>query len=143
MPTLKRHRYFDGVYIWRRGRRGLVEAIGSAIKAGHWVKRTPLTRRFLPIHSTAVSIPEAAQTAYAHLDGQYAKKPNALQQNYFAKTARDPMVMAARVGEPKQLSHPVKFCEKGDRPLEFVPTRQWFIKILEHKEAPARTGCED
>ena len=29
--------------------------------------------------------------------------------------------------EPKQISHPVKFFEKGDRPLEIVSTRQWYI----------------
>jgi len=32
------------------------------------------------------------------------------------------------VGEPKQISHPVKFFEKGDKPLEIVSTRQWYIK---------------
>ncbi|WP_448613572.1 valine--tRNA ligase [Modestobacter sp. URMC 112] len=31
-------------------------------------------------------------------------------------------------GEPKQISHPVKFYEKGDRPLEIVTTRQWYIR---------------
>ncbi|MDO9063533.1 MAG: valine--tRNA ligase [Microbacterium sp.] len=30
-------------------------------------------------------------------------------------------------GEPKQITHPVKFYEKGDRPLEIVTTRQWYI----------------
>ncbi len=34
----------------------------------------------------------------------------------------------------------VKFYEKGDRPLEFVPTRQWFVKILEHQEALLAQG---
>ncbi len=47
---------------------------------------------------------------------------------------------AALVGEPKELMHPVKFYEKGDRPLEFVPTRQWFVKILEHKDALIEQG---
>lgn len=32
------------------------------------------------------------------------------------------------VGEPKPISHPVKFFEKGDKPLEIVSTRQWYIK---------------
>ncbi|QPZ37040.1 valine--tRNA ligase [Paramicrobacterium chengjingii] len=31
------------------------------------------------------------------------------------------------VGEPKQITHPVKFFEKGDKPLEIVSTRQWYI----------------
>jgi valyl-tRNA synthetase len=32
------------------------------------------------------------------------------------------------VGEPKPITHPVKFFEKGDRPLEIVSTRQWYIR---------------
>ncbi|MFA7498628.1 MAG: valine--tRNA ligase, partial [Leucobacter sp.] len=32
------------------------------------------------------------------------------------------------VGEIRKISHPVKFFEKGDRPLEIVSTRQWYIK---------------
>ncbi|MFM1917798.1 MAG: hypothetical protein RJB01_1313 [Actinomycetota bacterium] len=31
------------------------------------------------------------------------------------------------VGEPKPITHPVKFFEKGDKPLEIVTTRQWYI----------------
>lgn len=30
--------------------------------------------------------------------------------------------------------HNVKFYEKGDCAIEFISTRQWFVKILEHKE---------
>ena len=32
------------------------------------------------------------------------------------------------VGEIRKISHPVKFFEKGDKPLEIVSTRQWYIK---------------
>ncbi|BDZ46556.1 hypothetical protein GCM10025866_24650 [Naasia aerilata] len=31
------------------------------------------------------------------------------------------------LAEPQQITHPVKFYEKGDRPLEIVSTRQWYI----------------
>ncbi|MCL1898843.1 MAG: valine--tRNA ligase, partial [Micrococcales bacterium] len=31
------------------------------------------------------------------------------------------------VGDPKPITHPVKFFEKGDKPLEIVPTRQWYM----------------
>ncbi len=30
-------------------------------------------------------------------------------------------------GEPRPITHPVKFFEKGDRPLEIVTSRQWYI----------------
>lgn len=32
------------------------------------------------------------------------------------------------VGEAKAITHPVKFYEKGDRPLEIVTSRQWYIR---------------
>ncbi len=32
------------------------------------------------------------------------------------------------IGEPEKISHPVKFYERGDRPLEIVTSRQWYIK---------------
>ena len=32
------------------------------------------------------------------------------------------------VGEPKPITHPVKFYERGDRPLEIVTSRQWYIR---------------
>lgn len=31
-------------------------------------------------------------------------------------------------GEPRKVTRPVKFYEKGDRPLEIVTTRQWYIR---------------
>jgi valyl-tRNA synthetase len=31
-------------------------------------------------------------------------------------------------GDPKPITHPVKFYEKGDRPLEIVTSRQWYIR---------------
>lgn len=38
------------------------------------------------------------------------------------------MESGAMVGEPKPITHPVKFFEKGDKALEIVSTRQWYIK---------------
>ena len=32
------------------------------------------------------------------------------------------------VGEPKAITHPVKFYERGDRPLEIVTSRQWYLR---------------
>ena len=31
-------------------------------------------------------------------------------------------------GEPRKITHPVKFYEKGDKPLEIVTSRQWYIR---------------
>ena len=32
------------------------------------------------------------------------------------------------IGEPRPITHPVKFFEKGQRPLEIVTSRQWYIR---------------
>ena len=32
------------------------------------------------------------------------------------------------LGEPRPIMHPVKFYERGDRPLEIVSSRQWYIR---------------
>ena len=32
------------------------------------------------------------------------------------------------IGEPRPITHPVKFYEKGDKPLEIITTRQWYIR---------------
>ena len=31
-------------------------------------------------------------------------------------------------GDPRPITHAVKFYEKGDKPLEIVTTRQWYLK---------------
>ena len=43
-------------------------------------------------------------------------------------------------GEPEPVRRPVKFFEKGERPLEFVVSRQWFIKVLDKKKELIEQG---
>ena len=44
------------------------------------------------------------------------------------------------IGEPRPVTHPVKFYENGDRPLEIVTSRQWFIRLLAHRERLLERG---
>ena len=46
------------------------------------------------------------------------------------------------IGEPRPITHPVKFYEKGDRPLEIVTSRQWFIKTMDFREELLARGSE-
>jgi valyl-tRNA synthetase len=46
------------------------------------------------------------------------------------------------VGEPRPIMHPVKFYEKGDRPLEIITSRQWFIKTMAFREELLARGRE-
>jgi valyl-tRNA synthetase len=63
---------------------------------------------------------EAGRAAYAELAG------------LTAFTAQQRIVELLRqsgdlVGEPQPITHPVKFFERGDKPLEIIPTRQWYL----------------
>jgi valyl-tRNA synthetase len=46
------------------------------------------------------------------------------------------------IGAPRPITHAVKFFEKGDRPLEIVTSRQWFIRTLDHRDALLARGRE-
>jgi valyl-tRNA synthetase len=46
------------------------------------------------------------------------------------------------LGEPTPIRHPVKFYERGERPLEVVSSRQWFITTIEFREQLLRLGRE-
>ena len=75
-------------------------------------------------------------------------------QRYYRELARLPAAKARAkivdvlresadlVGEPRSITHAVKFYEKGDRPLEIVTSRQWFIKTIELKEQLLARGRE-
>jgi valyl-tRNA synthetase len=68
-----------------------------------------------------VIVTPEAQAAYAQLAGKTV---------FSAKQAMVDLLRASGdlIGEPKSIVHPVKFFEKGDKPLEIVSTRQWYIR---------------
>ncbi len=76
-----------------------------------------------------------AQAAYDQLAGLSAKKA----QLKIAELLKDSGDLQ---GEPKPITHNVKFYEKGDRPLEIITSRQWFIKTIDHREAFIKRGHE-
>jgi valyl-tRNA synthetase len=46
------------------------------------------------------------------------------------------------VGQPRPVTHPVKFYEKGERPLEIVSSRQWYVKTVSMRERLLELGRE-
>ncbi len=85
--------------------------------------------------------PERARAAHAQIEGM----PVARARKRMAELlAEDGSAVdgggAALTGPPREISHPVKFYENGDRPLEFVSTRQWFVELLQHKQALIEQG---
>jgi valyl-tRNA synthetase len=45
-------------------------------------------------------------------------------------------------GEPAPVTRAVKFYEKGERPVEIITSRQWFIRTVEHREKLIACGRE-
>jgi valyl-tRNA synthetase len=86
--------------------------------------------------------PEAANAAYAQLANRSVKDA----RKAIVELLRDPQAAAARDGaaplaaEPEPVEQQVKYYEKGDRPLEFITTRQWFVRLLEHKPELIEAG---
>ncbi len=77
---------------------------------------------------------EKANAAYAELEGKPIKRAQArivemLRESSASATGNGPPLQE----EPEPIQHPVKFFEKGDRPLEFLPTRQWFCRLMDRK----------
>ena len=74
-----------------------------------------------------------AQQAYDQLAGLSAAKARARIVELLRESAN-------LVGEPKPITHPVKFFQKGDRPLEIISSRQWFIKTMVYREELIERG---
>jgi valyl-tRNA synthetase len=87
--------------------------------------------------------PEMANRYYAQLEG---KKLAAAREQVVA-LLRDASGSATGKGaplqkEPEKIEHPVKFFEKGEKPLEFLSTRQWFVRLLDKKAELLARGDE-
>jgi valyl-tRNA synthetase len=77
--------------------------------------------RLLPQPPDWGDVAPAADAQYAELAGKTAKQAQARIVELLAEQGE-------LVGAPKPITHPVKFYERGDRPLEIVSSRQWYIR---------------
>jgi len=68
-----------------------------------------------------VQFDDAGTAAWAELSGKTVKQA---QQRIVELLAES----GDLIGEPRPITHAVKFYEKGDRPLEIVTTRQWYLR---------------
>src|SRR5437667_335671 len=75
----------------------------------------------------------AASRYYAHLAG----KTVGAARKAIVELLRE---AGALSGEPEPVEHAVKYYEKGDRPLEYISTRQWFVRLLDKKDALLAKG---
>jgi valyl-tRNA synthetase len=85
----------------------------------------------------------AANRAYAELVRKFVNQA----RTRIVELLRDPAASATGrgaplVAEPEPIEHSVKYYEKGERPLELVPTRQWFVRLLDQKQALLAKGAQ-
>jgi valyl-tRNA synthetase len=82
-----------------------------------------------------------ANTNYAALVGKRINQARRIVVEQLA----DPQNSATGTGpplqaEPRRIEHSVRFYEKGDSPLEFLSSRQWFVRLLDKKNELIETG---
>lgn len=85
--------------------------------------------------------PAAANAFYQELIGKTVRSAqkivvDMLRHASGAATGSEPPL----AGEPQPITHAVKFFEKGDKPLEFISTRQWFVRLLDKKDLLIEAG---
>ncbi len=83
----------------------------------------------------AADDPAAAQHHYDQLAGLSAAKARAR----IVEQLRESGDLTA---EPRPITHAVKFYEKGDRPLEIITSRQWFIKTMAFRDRLLQRAAE-
>ena len=79
--------------------------------------------------------PVAAATAYGELVGRTVRQAQTRIVELLAEAG-------ALIGDPTPVTHPVKFYEKGERPLEIVSSRQWFVLTLPLRDRLLARGHE-
>jgi valyl-tRNA synthetase len=79
--------------------------------------------------------PAAAAAAYDELAGRTVRQAQTRIVELLAGSGD-------LIGEPRPITHPVKFFEKGERPLEIVSSRQWFVRTQPLRERLLARGDE-
>jgi valyl-tRNA synthetase len=102
--------------------RELALPVRAVIQANGTLKPVTFGNDAWPSHD-----PGRAQTAYDQLAGLGVTKA----RTRIVELLRESGDM---LGEPRPITHPVKFYEKGDRPLEIITSRQWFIKTMDFRD---------
>lgn len=64
---------------------------------------------------------DRGRAAYTQIAGSWAKQARKKVAELLAESGD-------LIGDPKPVTHAVKFFEKGDRPLEIVSSRQWYLR---------------
>jgi valyl-tRNA synthetase len=85
---------------------------------------------------------EKANHFYSQLAGRTVKQAQKEIVELLKHAAGEalPGLGAPLVEEPRPIEHPVKMYEKGEHPLEIIPTRQWYVRIMDKKDELLEQG---
>jgi valyl-tRNA synthetase len=78
---------------------------------------------------------ERARISYGELEGRTVNQARKRIVELLAESGE-------LIGEPQPVTRAVKFFEKGERPVEIVTSRQWFIRTIEHRDELIARGQE-
>ncbi|HEX5853592.1 MAG TPA: valine--tRNA ligase, partial [Solirubrobacteraceae bacterium] len=78
---------------------------------------------------------ERARASYGELEGRTVNQARKRIVELLSESGE-------LIGEPQPVTRAVKFFEKGERPVEIVTSRQWFIRTIEHREQLLARGRE-
>ena len=78
---------------------------------------------------------QRARTQYAELQGRTINQARKRVVELLSESGD-------LIGEPVAVVRAVKFFEKGERPVEIVTSRQWFIRTIEHRDELIARGAE-
>lgn len=102
--------------------------------------------KMAPVRFGEPNWPSRDEAAANRCYGELVGKPLQRARAAIVALLRDPANASARStgaplqGEPTPVDRVVKFFEKGDRPLEIMATRQWFVRLLDKKDGLAAAG---
>ncbi|MCH7907662.1 MAG: valine--tRNA ligase [Chloroflexi bacterium] len=86
--------------------------------------------------------PERANANYAEIVGKRVNQAGRIvvEQLRMPENAAIQGGGAPLQGEPRPIKHAVRFFEKGDSPLEYLTSRQWFVRLMDKKDELIRKG---
>ena len=93
-----------------------------------WWRELQLPARGIVDLGGRVKADPPAEVAASDRDGAYAEIAGRTLKQAQARVVEQLGESGELDGDPRAITHPVKFYEKGDRPLEIVTTRQWYTR---------------
>jgi valyl-tRNA synthetase len=110
-----------------------------------WWRELRLPARVVIGRDGTISSPRWGEPEWPSRDGRAASAAQGEIAGMTPRRARTKIAELLRasghlVGEPQRVRHAVKFYERGERPLEVVSSRQWFVKTIEFREELLERG---